>query len=240
MQVVLIHGMFVGPACWQHVSELLAVQGIVSRTIRLHPEGIDKRDRGFRDVVASVLPQLRELDEAPAILVGHSVGALVVEKVASSFPTSNLMLVNPSPSWGRLGPLFPLWFAARRGSFWKREFRLTIPEARRLLFQGMTPLELDKASQVLEPESGELMREAFWFFDLFGAATRISRNIGKRVTVITGSLDPFGTPAYGMYLSKTYGPACDLEVIQGAGHMSIMQGHGARRIVERITEMLKV
>jgi pimeloyl-ACP methyl ester carboxylesterase len=235
MTVILIHGMFCGTSCWNLVDELLREQGIAPKKVSLHPDGVSKRGRGFEAVTASAKAQIHGLSSQPFVLVGHSLGALVVEELLAAFPLAVPILINPSPGWGFFGPMYPLWVAARRGLFWKHIVDLDEDECRRLLFQGMSDKELEGALEIVEPESGELVRQAFWFFDLIGASTRILRKPTCNITVLTGALDPIGSPAYGRRLVSQYGRGSNLEVVERVGHMSILQMAGAQTLVKRIT-----
>ena len=238
MAVVLIHGMFCGGNCWSLVDQLLREQRIAALRVSLHPDGVTKCGRGFDAVTTSVATQIHSLGSQPIVLVGHSLGALVVEKLLGAFPHAVPVLVNPSPGWGSFGPIYPLWVAARRGLFWKGIVELNKDESRNLLFQGMPDKEFELALQIVEAESGELVRQAFWFFDLFGAATRLFRRPTRNVSVLTGALDPMGSPAYGRWLVAQYGSRSNLEVVEGVGHMSILQEEGAQALVKSITAAL--
>jgi len=234
VKVVLVHGMFAGTGCWDRVDGLLRERGVDVVRASLHPDGVVKAGRGFDAVVASVRTQLGPLEAEPFVLVGHSLGALVVERLLPDFPLASAVFVNPSPAWGAFGPLFPLWIAARRGAFWRGLVRLDPDESHRLLFQGMAGPELEAAQGIVEPESGALVREAFWFFDLLGGATRMRAKTPRDVAVVTGSLDPMATPAYGRRLLARHGRGSTLEVVAGAGHMLMLQDAGAHVLVERI------
>lgn len=79
------------------------------------------------------------------------------------------------------------------------------------------------------------MRQAFWFFDLFGASTRIIRKPTRNISVLTRAHDPMGSPAYGRHLVSQYGRGSRLEVVEEVGHMSILQISGAQILVKEIT-----
>lgn len=234
MTVVLIHGMFTNPNCWSLVDKLLLDRGITAHKISLHPAGVSKRGRGFEAVTASVLSQIHGINSQPLVLVGHSLASLIVEKILTTFPLAVPVLVNPSPGWGFFGPLYPLWVGLRRGRFWNDVVDLNENECRKLLFQGMSAKKYESVREIIEPESGELVRQAFWFFDLFGAATRIRRLPNRDIFAITGALDPMGTPAYAKQLITRYGSDSRIDVVENVGHMSILQEAGAQMLVKRI------
>ena len=238
MNVVLIHGMFCGTDCWRLVDGLLQEQGISTRRVSLHPDGVSKRGRGVVAVTASVQAQLQDPVDQPAVFIGHSLGSLIIEKLLDTFPLAVPVLVNPSPGWGSFGSIYPLWLAAHRGLFWKNIIDLNKDECRKLLFQGLTYEELESAMEIVQPESGELVRQAFWFFDMFGAATRLSRNSVRTVSVVSGALDPVASPVYCKKLVAQYADGSNLAILKGAGHMSIVQRQAAQSLVRRVAAIL--
>lgn len=133
------------------VDELLREQGIAPQRVSLHPHGVSKLGRGFEAVTASVKSQIHGLSDQPFVLVGHSLGALVVEKLLAEFPFAVPILINPSPGWGAFGPMYPLWVSARRGLFWRGIVDLKKDECRNLLFQGMSDNAFEAAIEIVEP-----------------------------------------------------------------------------------------
>ncbi|MEX1168236.1 MAG: alpha/beta hydrolase [Hydrogenophaga sp.] len=234
MKIVLVHGMFSSNPCWQRLEGLLRDRNIEVRRVALHPQGVAKAGRDFEDVTASVRAQIADLVDQPFVLVGHSLGALVVEKLLPAFAQARAVLVNPSPGWGTFGPVAPLWMAARRGRFWRGLVHPNRNESRALLFQGMPAPDEEAAWALVEPESGELVRQVFWFFDLFAATTRLPGSPERDITVLTGSLDPLATPAVCRRLVSRYGLGSRLEVVPANGHMLMLQDAGARCLADRI------
>jgi len=238
MKIALVHGMFCGPACWDPLVRLLTPPGAIDvRRVQLHPPGLPRRGRGFAAVTEAARLQLRDLSHERFVLVGHSMGALVVQKLLPEFPLALPVLVNPSPGWGSPGPPFALWMAASRGFFWRDEFRLSASERRRLLFQGLSEDEFARVQVWVEPESGELVRQAFWFFDLLGAATRLNRMPTRDVTVLTGEIDPLATPAHGRQLVSRHGPGSTLKVLPGVGHMAMLQQAGTQALAQEVLSL---
>ena len=97
MTVLLNHEMFTGPQCWRLVDNLLNQQGVTSHLISLHPEAVTKCGRDFASVSATVATQICQL-----VVDGHSLAALLVEKLLPVYPDALPILVNPSPGWGSL------------------------------------------------------------------------------------------------------------------------------------------
>lgn len=56
----------------------------------------------FREYIADILQAIITLPEPP-VLVGHSMGALLAQEVASRYPARGLVLVAPAPAYGVVG-----------------------------------------------------------------------------------------------------------------------------------------
>ncbi len=79
--VVLVHGAWHGPWCWDGVREHLAAAGIASTAVSLPSAG--RELGGLRDDIAAVNARLDELD-GPFVLVGHSYGGVPMTSVAAT------------------------------------------------------------------------------------------------------------------------------------------------------------
>ena len=88
--IVLVHGMFMTPLCWEHWVERYAAKGYhcvaPAWPGRERPMALQREDPGdpapskltLRDVVQAMKAAIEALDEKPA-LIGHSMGGLVVQ-----------------------------------------------------------------------------------------------------------------------------------------------------------------
>jgi len=121
--VVLVHGAFVAAWCWQrHWMDYLAGQGytVVAPSLRGHghSEGGDRLDHaGIREYVADLRAVVETLPGPAPVLVGHSMGALVVQRYLEQHPAAAAVLMAPIPREGLAGSTLrmmvaePLMFA---------------------------------------------------------------------------------------------------------------------------------
>lgn len=84
--VLLVHGAWHGPWCWERVQAMLRPRGIETHTVdlpscRTQPDG----RRTFADDAATVRAALDKLG-APAVVVGHSYGGMVITEGAAEHP----------------------------------------------------------------------------------------------------------------------------------------------------------
>ncbi len=106
--VVFVHGAFVGGWCWQaHFLDYFASCGFqtIAPSLRGHggSAGRGRLDTyGIREYVGDLERVVAGLDGPPPVLVGHSMGALVVQRYLERFPASAAVLMAPVPPQGLL------------------------------------------------------------------------------------------------------------------------------------------
>lgn len=99
--LLFVHGTSMGAWCWQqHWMPAAANRGwdCWAVSLRGHGEsaGRDRRARWmYRDYVHDVLQAVTELP-APPVLVGHSMGSIVVERVAARYPAAGVVSMGPA------------------------------------------------------------------------------------------------------------------------------------------------
>lgn len=106
--VIFVHGAWHGAWCWEeYFLDYFAQQGYtaIAPNLRQHGEHVDpRRLRWFRinDYVADLQAVVASLS-TPFILVGHSMGGLVVQKFLEQAPAKAAVLLAPVPTNGALG-----------------------------------------------------------------------------------------------------------------------------------------
>jgi pimeloyl-ACP methyl ester carboxylesterase len=90
--VVLVHGIGLGPWLWRPWLPLFAERGLRTVAVRL-PDGAANQD--FEQTVTAVASVVRTFPEP--ILVGHSMGGLVAQVLATRVPVRALALICPLP-----------------------------------------------------------------------------------------------------------------------------------------------
>ena len=148
--LLLVHGAWHGAWAWQDgFSDALAAAGYAVYAVSLRGHGgSDGRERlratRIADYVADVLAVSATLPTAP-VLIGHSMGGLVVQKTAERHPTPALVLLAPVPTSGalaaalRLARRHPLVFARMNATLSLYPMVATPALAREYLFSPHTP-----------------------------------------------------------------------------------------------------
>ena len=104
--LVLVHGAFVGAWCWApYFLDFFAEQGfsVIAPSLRGHGQSEGRRmlnHSGIADYVADLRRVVAELTGPAPIFIGHSMGALVVQRYLESAPASGVVLMAPVPAHG--------------------------------------------------------------------------------------------------------------------------------------------
>jgi pimeloyl-ACP methyl ester carboxylesterase len=102
---VLVHGAWHGAWCWQRLRPLLEADGHGVHTPDLPGHGADRTPRAGVSMPAYIDRVVDAVDAAggPVILVGHSMGGMVISGVAEARPASIALLVYLTASLPRDG-----------------------------------------------------------------------------------------------------------------------------------------
>ena len=105
--LLFVHGGYVGASCWdEFFMPYLSRRGFDCHALDLSGHGMSEgRERlhsfGLDDYAADVTRVAASLEEPP-VLIGHSMGTAVVERVAEQQPPRAAVLMSPVPAMGTL------------------------------------------------------------------------------------------------------------------------------------------
>ena len=204
--VLLIHGIFSGAWQWEKYQSLLARHGYESHAVNLRGRSGSRAagDIGkvrLQDYVADALEVARALGNP--IVIGHSMGGLIAQKVAEAGACRALVLISAAP---------PRWIPALNAVLlsrlvkYLRELLLfqplfpARPDANVLMFNRTPPADADRDYRMLIPDSG---RAAFEL--AFGVEAVHAPRITAPVLVLCGSDDQFVVPRVTRAVAKKYG-----------------------------------
>jgi len=248
--VVLIHGM------WGHSGTLASLKGrlealgyqVFSPDLPGHdPESPDRTPghgyRSIEDYAGFVRTYIDEQKLAPPpILIGHSMGGLIAQKVAVSRPTGPLVLLNSAQPRG-INIIYP---SSARSTvnilatplFWRKPHRPSYNRSRYGLFNRLPEADARRIHQSLVPESGRAYFEiVFWFLD----RRRVSEIDPARLTVpvlaVTGTDDRIVPPAVVRRIARRY-PSAAFVCYPNHGHW-LFEEPGCERIIADIDRWLK-
>lgn len=182
--VVLIHGMWCTAVHLAKVHDLLVARGYDCRSMTLpaHEAGPGQAEAvgalSINDYVQAALAFIREQNfSQPPILLGHSMGGLIAQRVAAEMQAAALVLLTPAAPAGinSISPEILPWSLPllSRWGFWRKATQLSPDHLRRYAANGLHFSYQDKLLPTLVYESGRALSEiAFWWAD-GGHASRV-------------------------------------------------------------------
>lgn len=248
--IILIHGM------WGHSVTVSSLKGrlealgyqVFSPDLPGHdPEAPDRTiGHGHRSIedyaefIGAYIDE-RKLSALP-ILMGHSMGGLIAQKVAVTRPTGPLILLNSAQPRG----INIIYLSSARSTanilatplFWRRPHCPSYSRARYGLFNCLPEADARRIHRTFVPESGRAYFEiVFWFLD----RRRVSEIDPARVTVpvlaITGADDRIVPPVVVRRIAEKYRSA-SFVCYPNHGHW-LFEEPGCERIIADIDRWLK-
>jgi len=203
--LLFVHGAFVTHEPWQPWLERLGARGFpgvaVARRGRLGFGPERARGLRFRDYLDDTLAALDALGETP-VVVGHSLGALLAQKVAELGRARAMVLLSPAPAAMLTAqpvalpaylPMLPKILSGRP----------LIPPAgacRRLVLNRVPEAEHASTHASLVHESGTVYREL-----MFGSVHVDPAKVRCPTLVLSGEHDHVISPALARFTAERYG-----------------------------------
>ena len=174
------------------------------------------------DYVEDIAAAVARLDTQP-ILIGHSLGGIVVQKLAARGLARAIVLLNGSVNWGilpttnqerSLGKMF-----MSAGRFWETSL---LPDFETMAKYGLNMLAPEEQHRVFDrlgPESGRVMFELFfWIFDE-NQTTRIDYDkVTCPVLMVSGTEDLAIPPSTSRLIAERHGRYASFHEAKGFGH----------------------
>lgn len=223
--IVIIHGMWCHPHVAEPLSQLLESEGHTVFAADLRNGGGKAESgepRSISDYVDNVFRQITEQGfSEPPILIGHSMGGLIAQMLATKMETAGVVLLNSAAPSG-INHIF--WSSFRSSTnitlmpaFWRK---MNFPPFKRACYALFNELDDAKAQEIyqsLHPESGRCFFEiVFWWLDREGK-TRIEEPIEAPMLIVSGGRDRIVHPRVARALSRRY-PDADWRYFENTGH----------------------
>jgi pimeloyl-ACP methyl ester carboxylesterase len=202
----MIHGMMVGPWCWDNYRDYFAKEGYrcISPALRFHD--MDPGDvpdprlgtTGLHEYAADLAKDIQQLAEPP-VLMGHSMGGLLAQILAARGCGRAAVLLTPAPPHGIYTLNYTVLKSFSRAmmhwGFWRRPFRFTFNKAVYATMHLMPVADRKRMYEKFVYESGRAAFQiGFWFLDRSGASKVDRDKVNCPTLVIAGKRDRI-TPA---------------------------------------------
>jgi len=233
--LVMIHGMFAGPWCWDSFRSYFEAQGyqVVTPTLRYHniplssPPDPRLTDTGVLDYAADVEKEIRALPTKP-VIIGHSMGGLIAQILASRGVAKAAVLVAPAFPRG-VNPLSwtgfkSAWMNMGRWGSWKEPIRPTFEGAVYSSFHRVPENQRKRIFEKLTYESPKAALEiSFWFLDTTKATQVDESKVTCPVLTIAAEEDRLLPPSIVQKIHRKYGKVSMYRVFPGRDHFLIAE-----------------
>ena len=224
--VMMIHGVFCGPWSFEGFAAKFQSQGYAVQcpALRFHelpapPEALGTTS--LLDYAADLEQSLDALD-APAVLVGHALGALLAQMLAARRKIRAAILLAPAAPWGvppsTLTEIAGAQAMLLQVGFWNK---VLAPDSGAVgrWFDRCPAAERDRMVSRLVPESGRALFETLhWGLDMGRASEVDAKKIDCPLLVLAGSEDRTNPPGTVERIATLYKGRATYEKIPGMSH----------------------
>jgi len=204
--ILMVHGMWGGDWCWENYRHYFEERNYRCHTPTLRYHDVDPKDEphpglgtiSLMDYAQDLEEYIRNLDEKP-LLMGHSMGGLLVQMLGARGLAKGLVLLTPASPGGinalKLSVIKSFWSILTKWGFWRNPHRLSFEAAVYSMMHLLPETDKKAAYEKFVYESGRAAAEiGFWQFDLKGASKIDAAKVTCPVLVISGAEDRI-TPA---------------------------------------------
>ncbi len=245
--VVMIHGAFCGPWAFEKFRMPFERRGyaVYVPTLRHHDEGGNPPaalgTTSLTDFAADLTAFIASLD-APPVLVGHSMGGLLAQMLATRVPVRAAILLAPSAPWGVLpSTVFEIASAQAMflaGDFWNQTLKPSYWIAKQNSLDKLSSADRRAVFDRFVPESGLATFETMhWALDTRRAADVRARDVTCPIFAISGAEDRINSPATVRRLAQRYRGRARFDELEGHSHW-LLSEPGWEKIAERVLAWL--
>jgi len=199
--IIMIHGMWGGGWYWENYKNYFEAKGYkcITPTLRFHdvnPKSDPPKALGTVSILdyASDLEEIIKGIDGKPIIIGHSMGGLIAQILASRGLASAAVLISPASPRGivALKPsvIKSFWSVLARWNFWKTPMRQTFDEAAYSMLHLLTPEQQKQTYGNFVYESGRAAFEiGLWLFDTKKATQVNEKKVTCPILIISGTED---------------------------------------------------
>jgi pimeloyl-ACP methyl ester carboxylesterase len=225
--VLFIHGAFCGSWALENFHARFAAAGyqVHAPALRFHDAAVTPdalADTGLGDYAADLEEEIAAL-EVPPILVGHAMGGLLAQMLASRRAVAAAILLAPLPPWG-VPPSTLFEIATAQALLLKAGLRRgVVAPARATAFlhtlRRLPPEMRDAVTPRLVAESGRALFETLhWGLDINRASAVAPARAACPLLLVAGSEDRIAPPGTVARIAALYKDRAVCETAPGMGH----------------------
>ena len=248
--IIMIHGMWGSGWYWENYKKYFEAKGYkcIVPTLRYHnvnPKSAPPKELGttsILDYAADLEKLIKEIGGQP-IIIGHSMGGLIAQILASRGLASAAVLLCPASSRGILA-LTPsviksFWSVLFRWAFWKTPMRQTFDEAVYSMLHLLTPEQQKQTYKRFVYESGRAAFEiGFWLLDGKRATEVDEKKVTCPMLIISGAEDRITPASVQRQTAKKYKHIATYKEFPNHAHW-IMGEPGWEEVAKLIHDWLK-
>jgi pimeloyl-ACP methyl ester carboxylesterase len=220
--LLFLHGLFAAGWMFERWMHYFAERGRAAFAVDLRGHGAsDGVANGGAVTVAEYVEDAAQVARAigRVIVVGHSMGGLIAQKLAEAGAADAVVLVSPAPPRGI--PLLSMRLLAREGRylpalFRSREMRVRRADADAMILNRIPPKDRDALFPRLESDSGRAGRDL-----MLGAIAVDPHRVRCPVLVLAADDDRFVPLWVVRRVARRY--AAPLRVMPGRGHLMMQE-----------------
>lgn len=233
--IVMIHGMFVGPWCWDNFKTYFEEKGYrcVTLTLRYHDVPLssppDPRlgSVSLVDYARDAETEIRKLKDKP-VIIGHSMGGLIAQILGSRGLAKSIVLISPAAPSGINAVTWSViksaWHSRTRIALWNRPMSPSFEGAAYSSLHLLTPEEQKRVFERFTYESGRAAWEiGFWFFDPERASEVDASGITCPVLTAVGTEDRLTPASVVKKVHEKYGRVSTYQEFPGHSHWIIAE-----------------
>jgi pimeloyl-ACP methyl ester carboxylesterase len=245
--IVMVHGANEGGWCFAKFKGVFEGLGFTCHAPDLIGHGGDATAAktrlvgvGMGDYLAQLRTLLKNFD-APPVLLGHSMGGILVQQLAAEGLAKALILVAPAPRSG----ILPATGSEKQldrdmmslGAFWNTVINPDFDLAKVLTLNCVPEAEQRIVFDKFGPESGlAFFQMFFWMFDKTNATAVDTKRVRCPVLCLVGKDDKMVSPASARATASAY-PGSTFWQLDDHGHMLVLEP-GAEDIARRIASWI--
>jgi len=204
-KIIFIHGFSGGAWCFEKLIAFFENQGYETIAPDLPFHGQLKAQEpspelgttSIADYVDYIEKIIDKLDQKP-IVIGHSMGGLIAQILASKNKTAKTILLAPAGPYGiitfDLAQVAAVKSILLQSGFWKKSIKQNFKEVAYSMFNQLPIAQQKETFKKLSYESGRAFFEmGFWFFDK--NKTTMVKEISSPLLIVAGNKDRLTSPA---------------------------------------------